>query len=229
VRRIVSALLTLVALGAATIAIQPGLLASLGGVRLQASDATLIAPAPVDHSAHLGGGSPVQPPAAVPAPNAARVEISVAPAEKASRGYVLGAHVSTPDGRPAGSASVTFYDVVDLLGTREMLVGTATADGRGDASLDYLPATAGTHQIVARTAGIPKTASGEARTTLDAAIAAPPYHAEVPGIAAFQDALPYGVGVVLVCVWSLIAFALVGTARGVARGARAEKEKGVLA
>lgn len=215
----------------AAVAITQGQLAGLltgGQVRLQAPATSLIAPPEDPHAGHLGAGA-APAPAAIPGPNAARIQLSMAPTATASQGYTLTAQVATPAGAPAGSASVSFYELVDLIGPREMFIGGAVTDGHGSASLIYLPATTGSHEIVARATGIAKVSPGETRATLQAAVAAPPYRPDVPALSRFSDRVPYGVGVVVLGVWLLIAFALIGTARGVLQDAGSDNEKGVIA
>ncbi len=214
------------ALLVATVAVSGQLAGLLGGqVRLQAPDAAL-APPYVDHQGH--SGTDASRPAAVQRPNAARVQLAIAPAAKASTGYVLTAGVLTATGGPASDVTVRFYEVVDLLGTREMLIGAATADGHGSASLTYLPATIGTHEVVVRASGT-AVSPGETRGTLDATVAAPPYRSDVSALSRFSAVVPYAVGLVVLAVWLLIAFALFGTARGVIQGAGSEREKRVIA
>lgn len=158
----------------------------------------------------------------VPGPNAARVSLEVRASERAAQGYVLSVHLAAPDGRALNEAPVRYYEIVELFGQREMLIGSSTTDGQGDGSLLYLPARVGPHEIVARSAGRAQVTRGEARVTFDAAVAAPAYRQEPPPLAAFSDRLPYGVGVVVLAVWALIAFALFGTARGVIGAARSD-------
>lgn len=169
-----------------------------------------LAPAPV-----------VNPPAA-----AARMRVAVKPAEKTARGYVLGIQVSAADGKALVDAPVRFYDIVDLFGAREMYLGTAQTDGSGAASLEYLPATAGAHQIVARVAGRDAVKAGEARTTFDATVTAPARSFEQRPFASFSDRVPYAAGLLVLAVWGLIAFALIATARGVVAGAQTRGKEG---
>ncbi len=172
-----------------------------------------LAPAPV-----------LNPPAA-----AVRLSVAVEPLEKTEHGYSLDAKVLAPDGKPLADASVTFFELVELFGQREMLLGTGTTDGRGFASYDYLPARTGTHRIVVRFGGRDTVKAGEARTSFEATVAAPERHAERTGLASFSDRVPYVVGVLVLAVWALIAFALFATARGVIVGARRTRGKEELA
>lgn len=156
-------------------------------------------------------------------------QVSATASVKPDQGYVLGVRLTTTEGRPVSEATVRLYEVVELFGTREMLVGTARTDGQGNASLLYLPARTGTHQIVVRFPGRDHVAAAEGRTSFEATVAAPPYRPETPALASFSAAVPYAVGLVVLSVWALIAFALFGTARGVRRGARDYAQKGDIA
>ena len=166
----------------------------------------------------------------VPGPNAARVALTVAPAAKLAQGYALEVHLSSPDGTPLNEAAVAYYEVVDLFGERLMAVGSSRTDGQGDARLLYLPAQLGPHEIVVRAAGRGPVTPAEARMTFDAQVAASPYRSTPAPLAAFTAALPIVVGGLVLVVWALIAFAFLGTARGVLGGARDHAhEKGDLA
>ena len=169
-----------------------------------------LAPAPV-----------VNPPA-----TAARVAIQTQPAEKSERGYVLEATVRAPSGDALADAPVKFYELVDLFGTREMYIGSSVTDGRGAASITYLPAQSGTHRFVVRTSPVGKVSAGEARVSFEASAAAQPAQAPRSPLAIFSDKVPYAVGLLVLAVWGLIAFALVATARGVIGGARQTSRKG---
>jgi hypothetical protein len=147
-------------------------------------------------------------------------ELAVTHSENAKAGYVIAVKMRTSDGRPLNEARVDFYEVVDLFGKREMLVATARTDGQGVGSTTYLPARTGAHDIVMRFAGRDHIPALEVRHTLDATIAAEPYRAAIPPLASFSARVPYGVGVVVLAVWALIAFAFFGSALGIRRGAR---------
>lgn len=150
----------------------------------------------------------------------ATAEITVAGAEKLESGYLLNVRLRGSDGRPINSATVRFYENVELFGAREMLIGSALTDGQGSAFIAYLPARLGPQDIIVRFSGRDHIAAAVSRHTFDATVAAAPYRQAVPPLAAFSANVPYGVGVVVLSVWLLIAFALFGTVRGVLQGAR---------
>jgi hypothetical protein len=157
---------------------------------------------------------------ALAAPQPTSVQLTAAAATKTEQGYVLAVRLRTADGKSVNEAGVRFYEVVDLLGAREMHIGDATTDGQGGGTLPYLPAQLGSHQIIARFAGRDQAAPAEGRTTFEATVAAPPYQAETIPLSGFSNVVTVGVGAIVLSVWALIAFALISTARGVRRGAR---------
>jgi hypothetical protein len=72
-------------------------------------------------------------------------------------------------------------------------------------------------------------AAAEAETTFEASVAAPSYQPETVALSGFTQVVTVAVGIVVLTVWALIAFALISTARGVRRGARDLGPKGDLA
>ncbi len=194
-----------------------------GSARVQLPDAPM--------AGHSADGAPTTGTGAgtaaafVPGPNAARIALTAVPAQKLEKGYVLAVHLTAPDGKPLNEVTVSYYEPVDLFGQREMYIGEASTDGQGDGSLIYLPARLGTHEIVARTGGKGAVTRSETRMTLDARVAAPAYRSEPAPLAAFSALVPYAVGVLVLSVWALIAFALLATARGVFVGGREHAQK----
>jgi hypothetical protein len=166
---------------------------------------------------------------AMAAPQKAVIQLTVTAASKAADGYVLAVRVRTDDGKPVNEAAVRYYETVDLIGSREMYLGTVTTDGQGQGSLVYLPAQLGSHPVIARFAGRDQISAAEARTTFEALTAAPLYEPESVPLSGFTQVVAMVVGAVVLCVWALIAFALISTARGVRRGARDLGPKGDLA
>lgn len=143
-------------------------------------------------------------------------EVSAQASTKLELGYVISVKLTTSDSRPVNDAPVRFYRKVEFFGPREMLIGSGATDGQGRASLAYLPARTGTHEIVVRFPGRDHLAQAVGQTAFEATIAAPPYRQEPAPLASFTAGVPYVVGVIVLAVWGLIAFALFGTARGIA-------------
>lgn len=163
---------------------------------------------------------------AVAAPQKATIEVTTAPAAKLTQGYVLTARIRAADGKPVNEAEIRFYEPVDLFGARDMYIGSATTDGQGTGTLAYLPAQLGSHQIIARFVGRDQITASEGRTTFDATVAAADYRPQPVPLAGFSTVVTAVVGVVVLTVWALIAFALISTARGVRKGARDLVTKG---
>lgn len=201
-----------------------------GGLRLQTSgSSTANAPAATaDPHAHDGSSTTVAaaPVALVPPPGGSRVALTTSPAAKPELGYTLSVKVTSPAGKPVNDATIRFYDVVDLFGQREELIGTGLTDGQGQTAIGYLPATTGTHKIVARFAGQDALIASLGTTDFEASVAAPAYKIDQPGFAAFSRYVPLGAGAIVLAVWGLIAFALFGTARGVVASANQSHRKG---
>ncbi len=146
--------------------------------------------------------------------------VAVQPAEDASVGYVVQARILTTDAKPANQVDVRFYEVVDLLGSRDMLIGSGKTDGQGRASVTYLPPEMGRHDVVVRVSQGQQVAA-EGHASFDASVSAPQtYWRERLPLATFSLNLPLVAAGVLLLVWALFAFAFVGTARTVASGAR---------
>jgi hypothetical protein len=217
---------TIVALAGVAIATAlifgPGRSLIPGSARVQLPDASH-----GDHSEPAVASAPAaaQPAAFIPGPSAARLAVTASPAAKQALGYVLAAHIAGPDGKALNETTVSYYETVDLLGTREMYIGQASTDSQGDATFYYLPARLGTHEIVARTGGKGQVTRNETRMTLDARVAAAKYRSEPAPLSKFTDLIPYAVGALVLSVWALIAFAFLGTARGVFVGGRDRIQK----
>jgi hypothetical protein len=200
-----------------------------GGLRLQASNGNSgNAPAATAGAHDHGDGTTTvaAPVALVPPPGGSRVLVTTAAASKPELGYTLAVKVTSPAGMPVNDATIRFFDVVDLFGPKEELIGTGTTDGQGEVAIVYLPATTGTHQIVARFAGRDALVPSLGVTDLEATVAAPAYKVDPSAFAAFSRYIPYGAGVLVLAVWGLIAFSLFGTARGVVASANPSHRKG---
>lgn len=179
------------------------------------------------HAATDQGGGGITPagqvvPGTGPAAAAAKAttSLSVQPDSRGDRGYVLQARVATNDGKPVANAVVRFYDVVQLLGSREMLIGAKATDGQGTVSLSYLPAQGGTHQIVARPANS-QLAATTGNASFDASVVAPSTYArERLPLDRFSVNLPVAGETVLLLVWGVFAFVVIGSLIRIPRGAR---------
>lgn len=194
-----------------------------GALRLQSGGALVTSDEPIVDHGHATGIGLAPAPVVNPPATAARLTVAAQPLPKAEQGYALAVTVVTPDGKPLADASVKFFELVDLFGQREMTLGAGTTDGRGAASYAYLPAHTGVHRIVVRSASQGRVTAGEGRMTFDASVATEQPRVEQSPFAVFSDRLPYAAGLLVLAVWGLIAFALIGTARGVIGGARGQE------
>ena len=200
-----------------------------GGLRLQTSSGSLGSAPAATGSAHDHGDGTTKvaaPLVLVPPPGGSRVALTTAPASRPELGYTLSAKVTSPAGKPVNDATIRFFDIVDLFGEREELIGAATTDGQGQTAIVYLPATTGTHRIVARFAGQDALVPSLGVTELEATVAAPAYRVDQSAFAAFSRYIPFGAGLIVLSVWALIAFSLFGTARGVIASANQSHRKG---
>lgn len=161
-------------------------------------------------------------PSSGPAAAAAKTvtSVTVTP-DTRDRGYVLDARVvSKADGKPVANALVRFYDTVQLLGTREMLVGSATTDGQGTVTIYYKPPQAGTHRIIARPAS-GQLAATDGVATFEATTVAPSaYTRDRLPLDPFSVNLPIAGETLLLVVWGLFAFVLIGSLIRIPRGTR---------
>jgi hypothetical protein len=209
------------AIGLATVfLLGPGRSLLPGSLRLQAPAGALVAPAPdavaTTHDGHAASSASATRPAIVPPPDGARVDVSTRRATPAEQGYVVETKVVSRDGKPVNDAVVRFYEQVDFFGPREELIGSARTDGQGAAAITYLPSSTGPHDIVVRFAGQESLVPSVGTASFEASVAAPPYHTDQPALLAFTRLVPYAAGAIVLAVWGLIAFALFGTARGIA-------------
>lgn len=160
-------------------------------------------------------------PSSGPAAAAAKTTTSLAVTpDTRDRGYVLDVRVvSKADGKPVANTLVRFYDTVQLLGAREMLIGTGTTDGLGTVSIYYKPAQAGTHHILARPANT-QLAATDGLATFDASAVAPSaYKRDRLPLDPFSVNLPFAGETVLLVVWGLFAFVLIGSLIRIPRSA----------
>ena len=205
------------------------LVATLAVIAFASGRLPLVAGAPAasdDAHAHSGAPTVAAPQPIVPPADGSRVTLSTAHAAKLELGYTLSVTVISPAGMPVNDATIRFYDIVDLFGQREELIGSAVTDGQGLTAISYLPAMTGAHQIVARFAGQGTLTPSLGVTTLEATVAAPAYTVDRPALATFSAYVPYAAGVVVLAVWGLIALSLFGTARGVVARANESRRKG---
>ena len=213
---------------AAVILVLIFIVAFTGGARQTANPTAAVTTTTTDVHVHEGTAPTTAPQPIVPPAGASKITVVATPADKTTLGDAITATITSPAGKPVGDATIRFYDVVELFGQREELIGTAQTDGQGSALIYYLPASTGTHTIVARFNGQGTLGASLGVKDVDATLAAPAYKTDQQPLAAFSHYVPYVAATIVVSVWALIAFSLLGTARGVfaSRGTNNIQRKG---
>ncbi len=174
----------------------------------------------------MSGGQPAAAPAlqssgVASAAARAFTAVSVAPARREANGYAIEARLVGKDGKGLVDIEIAFYDVLALLGPREMLIGTAKTDGFGTASIEYLPAQGGTHTVNVRPLQWDRLGATQATVTIEAARVAPATYArERLPLDPFSSRLPSIGAVVVLAIWALFAFIVLGSAYLIPRGAK---------
>jgi hypothetical protein len=129
----------------------------------------------------------------------------------------LSARLTTADGKPLSNQSITFFLHVDLFGDREALLGVATTDSTGLATISYQPAQAGRQTIAARFAGVSDFATSNASAEIQVDQAVPALQDEPLPFAGLRERLPAGLVVLVMSVWVVLLGVFVGTVRGIRR------------
>ncbi|MHB1415534.1 MAG: hypothetical protein ACYC1C_09790 [Chloroflexota bacterium] len=104
-------------------------------------------------------------------------------AAKSSGRVVLSATLTTPDGQPLNNLPVKFYQEVDLLGSREAYLGTATTNATGTATLSFQSSEQAKPTVKVRFEGNDGYVAAQAVFTLSGVQAASPFVAEVAPLA----------------------------------------------
>jgi hypothetical protein len=115
---------------------------------------------------------------------------------------------------------ISFYQQVDLLGTRDALLGTAETDSTGSAALTYQPAEEGQQTIIVRFAGDDTYAASEASDTIQVTNAVPPYAPTPEPLAGPARWLPRVLGLLVISVWLLLFGVFAVTAWGIKKVGR---------
>jgi hypothetical protein len=153
--------------------------------------------------------------------------VTSAQAKREDKGYTLEARLVGKDGKAIANTDIAFYDVLQLLGTREMLIAVAKTDGYGVATIEYLPASGGRHTINVRPLQWDRLAATQATATIDAARVAPVVYArERLPLDPFSARLPAIGTAVVAVIWGLFAFVVLGSAYLIPRGKRSSPYMG---
>ena len=117
---------------------------------------------------------------------------------------ILSAVMTAPDGKTINGQVISFYENVDLLGTRQALLGTATTDSTGSAAIAYQPAQSGNQTIIARSVGSAGFAAAEGQMSLDVSEVVPPFRSEAKPLASIGDAMAIIFGVATAGTWLVL-------------------------
>ena len=127
------------------------------------------------------------------------------PTRTSSRGQlVLGATLTTAEGKPLSDREVEFYQQAEFFGARDALLGTTTSDATGVALLVYQPAVRGRQVIKARFAGGGGLVPAEATATIEVREIVEPFEAEEIPLAVVREWLPSALGLVVAIVWTVL-------------------------
>ncbi len=134
--------------------------------------------------------------------------------------YVLTATLVSSSGKPIGEQEVSFYQTVDLLGTRSAFLGTATTDSTGVAALAYVATQTGGQSFVARFAGAKGLAKSEATAQVQIIQSKQVFEQPAAPFGLVGQWLPYVLGALVLGVWVLLAGLLLSTIAGIRSAAR---------
>jgi hypothetical protein len=152
---------------------------------------------------------------------AAPTAVTLSPAAPTSmKGQLaLSARLTTADGKPLSGQEIDFFVPVELFGSLEAFVGSATTDSTGQATLGYQPAQAGRQTIVARFTGSSSYATSEASAEIQVGEVVPAIKAEPLPFAGLRDWLPVAMVALVLIVWGVLLGVFLGTVRGIRRAA----------
>ncbi len=148
-------------------------------------------------------------------PTPTRIQVGADPPQADGQPYVIEARIVAADGRGVNSVPLDFSIAADFFGPRQLSIGRATTDGQGRAQISYLPSWQGRHEVTVKFAGTAAFAASQGAGSFVSAVALAPHRDARSPLADFSSGLPYAVAVIVVAVWLTIAFALVGTVRGI--------------
>lgn len=129
----------------------------------------------------------------------------------------VSAKLTTADGKPLNGQHVDFYLPVELFGSRQAFVGTATTDSTGAATIGYQPAQVGRQTIVARFTGGETYAASEASAEIQVGETVPAIKGEPLPFAGLREWVPIGMLALVVLVWGVLLGVLLGTVQGIRR------------
>jgi hypothetical protein len=150
--------------------------------------------------------------------SATPMRLTISDPARGARGHLtLRATLTTAEGKPLGDRQVTFYQQVDLFGTRDALIATGSTDSTGFAAVDYQPVENGTQTIKARFLGDGGAASIETSTTITVRDAVPVYTPDPLPLATVRQWLPVGLATLVLATWAVLLGVTLRTVLGIRR------------
>lgn len=152
-------------------------------------------------------------PATLAAPNLVLARVAAPPAGAAPEGatepVTILATLTDRAGQPVAAAPVRFSLWTSFGGVEgEMEIGDRFTDEQGVASLEYVPATVGEHEFVARFAGSDILAPGEQRLRITVERAVGAYVVAPRGLDLVARYAPLAIAFVVLGIWSTFAYVL---------------------
>jgi hypothetical protein len=139
----------------------------------------------------------------------------------------LGARVfDTAANRAVNNIDVLFLVETDVFGPRLMNVGKATTDATGTAYVTYKPSWEGDTAVVVRFLGNTQYAAGEGKFSFSAVGPANVHQNAAFGLESIRAIAPLVVIVLVLTVWSTLAFTVVHTVRGIRFVGARENQRG---
>lgn len=155
-----------------------------------------------------------------------RIQVRTQPPAKAGLESRIAATLTTEAGSPVTGAEVSFGAVVELLGGRTALLGTAITDATGTAAVPFTPRTA-EYRIVATFGGDEQHAGTQVEQRLtfppDTVMPYAHLHGHHQLLAPVREVMPGAIGLVVVLLWLgllVLARRTVRTIRGTAPAPR---------
>lgn len=148
---------------------------------------------------------------------ATSLKFSGATTTKTAGIMALRATLTSADGKPVNKRTIDFYQQVQLMGTREAMIGSAETDSTGTATLSYHPAENGQQTIIVRFAGSDTFAASEGRGAITVAGAIPLYVPPSAPLATPAQWLPRILGMLIIATWLILFGVFFVTTRGVSR------------
>jgi hypothetical protein len=138
------------------------------------------------------------------------------PARGGLKGHLtLRVTLTTAAGKPLSERNVAFYELSNVFGPREVLLGTATTDSTGFAAIDYQPSQTGQQTIFARFTGDQDNAASQVSSAIQVREVVPIFTEEPLPLASVRQWLPLGLASLVLATWAVLLGVTIRTVLGV--------------